>query len=64
MSLSGLNYEAFFREADVNNDGHLTLNELITTLRKCGYKSSDDKIKVGTIVDTMCIILHVMVAEP
>ena len=46
MSLTGLNFETFFREADVNNDGHLSLQELIVTLRKYGYKKSDEEIKV------------------
>ena len=49
MSLRGLNYETFFRDADVNNDGHLSLQELISTLRKYGYKKSDDEIKVSSV---------------
>ena len=48
MSLSRLNFETFFRDADVNNDGHLTLQELIVTMRKYGYKKSDEEIKVST----------------
>ena len=47
MSLKGLNFETFFRDADVNNDGHLSLQELIVTLRKYGYKKSDAEIKVS-----------------
>ncbi len=46
MSLSGLHFETFFQEADVNNDGHLDLQELIATLKKYGYKNRDDEIKV------------------
>ena len=49
MSLTGLNFETFFCEADVNNDGHLSLQELIVTLRKYGYKKSDEEIKVFQI---------------
>jgi len=41
-------YEQFFREADTDKSGFLTLDELTTLLRKKGYKESDDKIKVGS----------------
>ena len=40
-------YEQFFREADKDGSGHLTLDELIQILRKNGYKASDDKIRVS-----------------
>ena len=39
-------YEEFFREADVNGDGHLSFTELETVLKKHGYTGSDQEIKV------------------
>ncbi len=54
MSLKGLNFETFFREADVNNDGHLSLQELIVTLRKYGYKNRDDEIRVSERASRAC----------
>lgn len=38
-------YELFFKEADKDGSGFLTLNELTTMLRSKGYTESDDKIK-------------------
>lgn len=40
-------YEQFFREADKDGSGHLTLDELIQVLRDHGYKASDEQIKVS-----------------
>ena len=40
-------YEQFFREADKDNSGYLTVDELIQLLRQKGYKASDDKIRVS-----------------
>ena len=42
-------YENFFRLADKDGSGFLTLDELIATLRQNGYKESDAKIKVSLI---------------
>jgi len=39
-------YEQFFREADKDGSGFLTVDELIKLLRDKGYKESDDKIRV------------------
>lgn len=38
-------YEMFFREADTDNSGFLVLDELISILRKKGYKDADTKIR-------------------
>jgi len=38
-------YEKFFRDADKDGSGYLTLEELTTILRSKGYKESDAKIK-------------------
>jgi len=35
--------EALFREADTDNNGYLTLTELGSAMRRCGYKG-DDKV--------------------
>ena len=39
-------YEKFFRDADDDNNGYLTVNELVAALKKGGYKGSDAQIKV------------------
>jgi len=46
-------YEQFFREADKDGNGHLTVDELIQLLRQKGYKASDEKIRVSISV-TWC----------
>jgi Ca2+-binding EF-hand superfamily protein len=38
-------YEQFFREADTDKSGLLTLDELVSILRKKGYKDADTKIR-------------------
>lgn len=43
--MSAASYERFFREADADGSGYLTLAELTNMLRKKGYRDSDDKIK-------------------
>ncbi|KAK2159988.1 hypothetical protein LSH36_142g04012 [Paralvinella palmiformis] len=46
-------YEKFFREADVDNSGTLTFEELLTILRRNGYKQSEDDLKrIFRITDT------------
>ena len=40
-------YEKFFRDADVDDSGYLTMDELITALRKGGYKGTDAQIRVN-----------------
>jgi len=40
-------YEVFFREADTDGSGYLTIDELMQILRDRGYKASDDKIRVS-----------------
>jgi hypothetical protein len=39
-------YEVFFKEADKDGSGFLTLQELTEVLRKKGYKDADAKIQV------------------
>ena len=41
--------EKFFIEADADGNGALTITELATTLRKYGYRGTDDQIKVNVI---------------
>lgn len=38
-------YRQFFVEADKDNSGHLTLDELTLVLRKKGYRGTDEEIK-------------------
>lgn len=38
-------YNQFFKDADKDNSGYLTLAELTAILRSKGYKESDDKIR-------------------
>jgi Ca2+-binding EF-hand superfamily protein len=38
-------YEQFFKDADKDNSGYLTLDELTAMLRQNGYKESDSKIR-------------------
>ncbi|KAK2156111.1 hypothetical protein LSH36_221g01015 [Paralvinella palmiformis] len=46
-------YEKFFREADVDNSGTLTFEELLTILRRNGYKQSENDLKrIFRITDT------------
>ena len=42
-------YEKFFRDADVDDSGYLTVVELIEALRKGGYKGTDEQIRVGKL---------------
>ena len=42
-------YELFFREADKDGSGYLTVDELIQLLRQKGYKASDDRIRVSNV---------------
>ena len=53
-------YEQFFREADKDGSGYLTLDELIKLLRQKGYKETDEKIRVSKSVECtnpkMCIM--------
>ena len=38
--------EKFFKEADKDNSGQLSLQELAEALRNAGYKGSDEEILV------------------
>ena len=40
-------FEAFFQEADTDEDGYLTFDELVTVLRKHDYAGDDDQIRVS-----------------
>ena len=40
-------YELFFREADKDGSGYLTVDEMIQVLRHKGYRASDAKIRVS-----------------
>ena len=44
-------YEQFFREADKDGSGYMSVDELITLLRDKGYKATDDKIRVSRSAD-------------
>jgi Ca2+-binding EF-hand superfamily protein len=44
-AMSDERYRQFFAEADADNSGYLTLEELTTALRRRGYTDSDSKIK-------------------
>jgi len=51
-------YEQFFREADKDGSGYLTVDELIALLRQKGYKASDDKIRVRILEAIMPMMPH------
>ena len=40
-------FEQFFRDADTDEDGYLTLEELIAVLKKNDYTGSDEQILVN-----------------
>jgi len=40
-------FEQFFRAADKDGSGFLTVDEMIQLLRQQGYRQSDDKIRVS-----------------
>lgn len=40
-------YARFFKDADVNNDGILTIHELSDMLKKLGFKRTNDEIVVS-----------------
>lgn len=46
MSVLKEEFETFFHQADTDQDGFLTLEELTECLRLHGYKGTDDYIKV------------------
>ncbi len=39
--------EGFFKEADKNKDGYLTITELTESLRRYGFKGSNEEILVS-----------------
>ena len=43
-------YERFFRDADTDESGTLTLDELVIALRKAGYGGTDEQLKVITYI--------------
>ena len=43
-------YMNFFKEADADGSGELTLDELKGILRRKGYSKSDSEIKVCTVI--------------
>ena len=43
-------YESFFRDADTDESGTLTLDELVIALRKAGYGGTDEQLKVITYI--------------
>jgi len=45
MAMKG-DLEQLFREADVDGNNFLTLNELCSAMRRCGYTGDDSVIKV------------------
>lgn len=50
-------YVDFFKEADVNGDGELSLQELIDILKKHGYSGSDQEIAVSKFTSKFCASL-------
>jgi len=45
--MSAAEFAQFFHEADVDESGSLTVDEVIKTLKKAGFKGTDEKIKVS-----------------
>lgn len=45
MAMKG-DLEQLFREADVDKNSYLTLNELCSAMRRCGYIGDDSVVKV------------------
>ena len=43
---SKTDYEKFFTEADADGSGSLSFGELVTVLRKHGYRGTDAELKV------------------
>ena len=39
-------FEQFFKDADVDGSGTLTLDELVNQLKKNGYRGTDRSLKV------------------
>ena len=37
-------YERWFREADADGNGELTLPELVKMLKKCGHRESEARV--------------------
>ena len=40
-------YERFFKDADVDGSGNISFDELVTVLRKRGYRGTDKELRVG-----------------
>jgi len=47
---SKTDYEKFFTEADADGSGSLSFGELVTVLRKHGYRGTDAELKVRVTV--------------
>lgn len=41
------NFEKFFRDADEDSDGYLSLDELAEVLTKYGYRCTQEEIQVS-----------------
>ena len=40
-------YARFFKEADKDGSGSLSMDELVKAIRKAGFKGSDSQLKVS-----------------
>ena len=52
-------YEKFFRDADADDSGYLTIDELVTALRKGGYKGNEQQIRVRVTLRVSTIFIRI-----
>ena len=55
--------EQLFRQADVDGNNYLTLEELCTAMRKLGYKGDDSVIKVISAILLQNTLFHLILQE-
>lgn len=57
-------YEQFFRDADVDGTGFLTLSELTAVLENRGYKDADGKIHVSIFISYLGLLILCLMLSP